>query len=436
MLEDCRRRYGDFFSLRLLDVGPITVLAHPDPIRRLFTLDPSLFSAGEAARILSPLLGEQSVLVLDGPRHLRQRRLMLPPFHGERMKAYATAMREATDEVVDRWPIGEPVSVRPGFQHITLQVILETVFGVDRGRMADLGEQLTRILDFGTDPKVVLVAQFFFGPARRRRLEHFAEQRALADRMIYDEIERRRREGHGERADVMSLLMSATDEDGQPMSDEELRDQLMTLLAAGHETTATSLAWTVERLLSHRDVYDRLCDELARVVGTDPVTDEHLGELVYLDAVVKESLRLRPVVPMVARRLHVPMMVHGFELPANTVVCPNIYLTQRNPEIYSEPERFLPERFVGTKPNPYAWFPFGGSIRRCIGMAFAVYEMKIVLAAMLSRVNLGLARGTSARMARRGITFAPADGPYVVATPRAAPAVRYHAPDAAVSRNP
>jgi cytochrome P450 len=418
-LDDAARRYGDTFTIELVRSGPIVVTTDPDCIRQLFTGSGQVLHAGAAgAFVLAPLVGHHSVLVLDGPEHLRQRKLMLPPFHGARMKAYAEVMAETTAKVCRDWPAGRAFELHPFMQQITLDVILRTVFGVDdAARMKALGDQLTTILDIGTRPRLsaILLPDFVYGPRNRLMIE-----RRKADEMIYEEIRRRRSAADaGERADVLSLLLSAVDEDGNTMTDEELRDELVTLLAAGHETSATSLAWTFERVLSHQDVYERLRRELGAVVGSGPVTDTHLTQLEYLDAIVKESLRLRPIVPMVVRRLAVPMSLRGFELPAGTIAAPNIYLTHRRPDLYPEPDRFRPERFVGVKPDPYRWIPFGGGIRRCIGMAFAMYEMKIVLATVLGQHDLMLAADSSARMVRRGITFAPSDGARVVRRPHA-----------------
>ena len=394
--------------------GVAVVTRDPEAIRTVFTTSGEALRAGEAgAQILRPLVGDSSVLVLDGAAHLRQRRLMLPSFHGERMKAYAEAMQEVTAEVVAGWPQAVPFAVHPSMQQITLQVIVRTVFGIDEhARMKELGDQLTRILEVGSRPSLLgaLLPSRRVGPWAR-----FLREKARGDAMVYEEIRRRRELGDAAgRTDVLSLLLEARDEDGQPMTDEEIRDELITLLVAGHETTATSMAWTLERMLSHRAVWERARAEVASVVGDAPVTDEQVGRLVWLDAVIKESLRLRPIIPMVARRLVVPMAFGGFDLPAGTIIAPSIYLTQRRPDVYPQPDRFMPERFLGVKPDPYTWLPFGGGIRRCLGMAFALYEMKIVLATILQRVELELAPGASDRMARRSITFAPADGARVV----------------------
>jgi cytochrome P450 len=417
------RRYGDTFTMQLLRSGPIVVTSDPDTIRQIFTGSGQVLHAGAAgAFVLAPLVGNHSVLVLDGPEHLRQRKLLLPPFHGARMKAYAEIMRDTTTRVCREWPTDAAFELHSFMQQITLEVILHTVFGVDdAARMKALGDRLTTILDIGTRPGLaaILLPDFVYGPSSRLMAE-----RRLADALIYDELERRRAAGDAAtRTDIMSLLLAAVDEDGQSMTNEELRDELVTLLVAGHETTATSLAWAFERILSSQRVYDRLRTEVRDVVGSGPMTDDHVGKLVYLDAVVKETLRLRPIVPMVVRRLAVPMSLRGFELPAGAIVAPSIYLTHRRADLYPNPDQFRPERFLvaegGARPDPYAWLPFGGGIRRCIGMAFAQYEMKVVLATVLAEHDLMLAPDSSARMARRGITFAPSDGARVTHRPHA-----------------
>jgi cytochrome P450 len=415
-LHECARRYGDFFTVNLLQSEPVVACSNPETIKRLFTGSGDLFHAGEAAKILEPFVGKSSLLLLDGASHMRQRRLMLPAFHGERMKAYADTMRDITIDSLSSWPRDQPFALHPHTQHITLQVILRTVFGVeDAERMQVLAEALTTLMNQGQSPRMLwALIPLNIGPRRQ-----FARQLARVNDLIYDEIARRRDDPELEnRTDVLSMMMSARDEDGNPMSDIELRDELMTLLAAGHETTATSLAWTFERVLSKRRVYDRLRDELDATIGGAPVTEDSVRELGYLDAVIKEVLRLRPIIPMVVRKIQVPMMVHGYELPAGTVVAPNIFLTQRRPDLFPDPDEFRPERFLGVKPDPYTWFPFGGGIRRCLGMAFALYEMKIVIASILSRLDLCLAPGSTGRLARRSITFAPSDGSRVIVRDR------------------
>jgi cytochrome P450 len=345
-------------------------------------------------------MGRNSVLLLDGPEHLRQRKLMLPSFHGERMQRYGALMQEIAEREIARWPVGQPFGLRPRTQAITLEIIMRTVFGIeDAERLARLSERLAAMLDIGMHTGAV--AAIAIPPVRktvgRPLYKRFLRLRAAADAEIYDEIARRRRaQDIGERDDVLSVLLQATDEDGRGMTDQELRDELMTLLVAGHETTATSLAWAFELLLRHPAERERLEAEM-----------EAGGETDYLDAVIKETLRIRPVVPGVIRVLTAPVELNGFELPAGTRVAPNIYLTHRRPDVYPEPERFRPERFLDGGPDTYSWIPFGGGIRRCLGASFALYEMQIVIPAILRAVQLRAVQPAPERIRRRAITFVP-----------------------------
>jgi cytochrome P450 len=422
-MEGCARRYGDPFTIRFPWTPHLVFFSHPDAIRDIFTADPADLRAGEANVDLLPVLGQHSLLLLDGARHLRERRLMLPPFHGERMQAYGRIMREVTDRSIDAWPVGQPFPIHARMQGITLDVILRAVFGVEDGaRQTELRDALTRLIAFVTSPAAV----FLFVPSLQRDVGplspggRFARLGRRVDALIYAEIARRRTEGPGGREDILSMLVEARDEDGRPMSDQELRDEMITLLLAGHETTATSLAWAFHRVLSRPDVLAKLRAEIAQVVGTGPVAPQHVSALEYLDAVVKETARLNPVVPNVGRRLRTPTWIGGHHLPAGVVAAPCMYLTHRRPDVWPDPERFDPERFIGTRPSPYAFFPFGGGVRRCIGAAFATYEMKVVLAQVLSRVELRAAPGYRVRLVRRTVTFAPSGGVPVVMEARAA----------------
>ena len=411
-IERCNERYGDFFAVRFV-LGNILWIADPDVIKRVFTGDPDVLHAGEGnAAPLEFIMGPNSVLLLDEPEHMRQRKLMLPSFHGERMQRYGDLMREITDRDIDDWPVGAPFPLRKRTQAITLDVIMRAVFGVDDAeRLARLRGALTPLLDMGTRQVAMIVIAF---PAMRRTLgkriwNQFMRRRAEADALIYDEIRRRRDDPSTvDRDDVLSILLQARDEDGNAMTDEELRDELVTLLLAGHETTATSISWAFDLLLHHPHKLARLREEVAA------------GQDEYLDAVIKETLRIRPVVPGVVRKLTAPVELRGYEIPAGTRVAPNIYLTHMNPAVYPEPKRFLPERFLGNGADTYSWIPFGGGIRRCLGASFALYEMKIVIPAILNRVEIEAA-GPSERITRRAITFAPhADGQVLVTAKRPA----------------
>ncbi len=414
-LERCSLRYGDVFTVRF-PIGTVIFLADPAVIKQVFTGDPDTFHAGEAnATPLEPLMGRNSVLLLDGPEHMRQRKLMLPSFHGERMQRYGDVMREVAEHEIARWPMGEPFGLRPRTQEITLQIIMRTVFGIDDAeRLARLGERLGALLDIGMQSRALATIAL---PRLRRTIgrrvwQRFLRLRAAADAEIYDEIARRRRATDVEdRDDVLSILLQARDEQGGALTDEELRDELMTLLVAGHETTATSLAWAFELLLRHPEPLARLQAEVELGNGA--------GE--YLDAVIKETLRIRPVVPGVIRKLTAPIELAGHEIPAGMRVAPNIYLTHRRPDVFPEPERFRPERFIERPAETYSWIPFGGGVRRCLGAAFATYEMKVVIPAILSAVQMRAVTAQPERIRRRAITFVPERDGRVVVEARRAP---------------
>jgi cytochrome P450 family 135 len=401
-LDRCHERMGDYFTLKPAPGRTLVVTADPAAVKQVFTGDPALLRAGEANVVLGPLLGQRSVLLLDGAEHLRQRKLMLPPFHGERMRLYMGAMEEAATWHVAGWPRGRPFSVLPSMQAITLDVIMRAVFGVDDAAGRDrLADPLRRQLDSVSNRLQVLLlfATSNNGqPGTRGPWARIAAARREADAQIYEQIRVRRADPRAaERTDVFSLLLAARDEDGEPLSDEELRDELMTLLVAGHETTATAMAWTLERITRHPEVLERL--------QADPDDGE------YLDAVIKETLRLRPVVPAVGRKLVEPMEFGGWMLPAGVHIAPSIYLLHRRPDLYPDPLAFKPERFVGKQPGTYEWIPFGGGIRRCLGASFALIEMKVVLGTILRTVKLKPQPSEeSESVVRRAVTFAPTRG--------------------------
>jgi cytochrome P450 len=412
-ITDCHRKYGDVFSIETVIFGKEVAITRPELIKTVFTGDPEDLRAGEANEALSPVLGTKSVLLLDGAEHLRQRRLMLPPFHGERMLAYAKTMRDVTHRRIDAWP--REIVIHPEMQAITLDVILRTVFGADEGdELEGLRRTIAGLLDLVSSPWTMLATV----PAMRRELRglspwaYFLRKRKKVDDRIYAVIAKRR-QSQERRSDILSLLLDAKDENGDGMTDVELRDELMTLLVAGHETTANELAWTFELLLRHPRAMKRVMEEIGGFGG-----EPNIEKLPYVDAVIKEVLRLRPVVPAVGRKLKRPMKVGAFEVPAGTLLVPSVWLTHRLPDVYPDPERFDPERFLDKKPDPYAWLPFGGGIRRCIGMAFALFEMRVVLATVLSRVRMQLVMKRPARVVLRAFTHAPEKGVPVVVTER------------------
>ncbi len=400
------RRYGDAFTVRLPADGPVVGICDPAEIRRVFTGDPGVFHAGEAKRILEPLLGTRSVLLLDGREHLRQRRLMLPSFHGERIARYAPAIAEITEAEIASWPEGRPLALRPSMQAITFEVILRAVFGADEGPQRDELRTLLRRLVDGT-PTLALLPWVRFDLGPRSPWGRFVRLRAAVDRAILALIAARRADPErGTRDDMLSLLLDARDEDGNPLSDSELRDELMTLLVAGHETTATALAWCFDLVLRHPAVHTRL------------VADADRGDTAYLDAVIKETLRLRPVVAVVARRLTEETVVAGHRLPAGALAAPNVYLTHLREDVYPDAEAFRPERFLERPTETYSWIPFGGGIRRCLGASFATLEMRIVVPTILRAVRLRSAGGRAETVVRRAVTFVPRHGTRVVVAGR------------------
>ncbi|HEY8082776.1 MAG TPA: cytochrome P450 [Solirubrobacterales bacterium] len=396
-----QKRHGDVFTVAFPYFGRAVYLASPPLVKSIFTGSPERFHAGEAnATVLEPALGPNSVLTLDEAPHMRQRKLLLPPFHGEQISHYGELMREITMQEMESWPVGEPFALRPHTQRITLAVIMRAVFGVhDEDRLTRF-EKL--IEDFSARVNLVIAL-----PPLRRSFgrwspwSRFLRAREALDEFIYEEIAIRRAEveaGSEGHDDVLSLLLSARHDDGSPMSDEELRDELVTVLGAGHETTATGLAWAMERLLRAPDVLQRLRESVKA------------GEEDYLDATVKETLRARPVIVDVARKLTEPAQIGGYDLPAGTFVMAAIAALHYREDIFPKPQEFRPERFLEAKADTYSWIPFGGGVRRCIGAAFAEYEMRIILREFVARADLSAPDPKPERVKVRNITLAPGKG--------------------------
>ncbi len=412
MLDDCHARYGDAFTMRLpmMDSG-LVVLSDPAAVKEVFALGSGEGHAGEANVVLKPFLGRHSLLLLDGPEHLRQRKMMMPAFHGERMSAYGRTMLDFAHEAIDAFPVGRRFAVHRPMQAITLRIIVRTVFGLEQGpRFAELSDALTRSLHAAAWPPLLFeFMQKDLGPLSPwgRYLRHAAR----ASEILRAEIRRGRQDGTDGRSDVLAMILAARDEAGHVLGEDEVHDELLTLLVAGHETTATALAWTLRWLLLDPKLIRKLREEIAGA-GGDPV---RIAKLELLDATVKESLRLQPVIPMVGRVLKSPAKIGGWDMPRGTIVAPCVYLLHRRPDLYPEPTRFWPERFETFKPAAWELIPFGGGLRRCIGAAFALYEMKMVLAAMLPRIDARLA-SENVGMERRAITLTPAGGLPIVVT--------------------
>jgi cytochrome P450 family 135 len=409
VMDQCVRRLGDSFTLTFFPSGrKLVMVSDPEAVKAVFTAPPEVAPSAAGASPIASIMGPSSVITLTGPEHMRQRKLLLPPFHGERMREYADVIVQATRRSMAEWPLDEPMKLSERTRSITLEVILRAVFGVEASRMDALRDAIGGLITPTQFPALLLFA--LRGPSLDRPGGSIGRALDHLDEVIYAEISRRRaQEDLGERADILSLLLLARDEDGQAMTDQELRDELVTLLLAGHETTATSVAWAIERLVRHPDKLARLVAEIDAGESDD-----------YMQAVISETLRVRPVVPLVVRVLQKPLRVGARELPAGTRVVPSIYLTNRNPSVYDEPEEFRPERFLERAPETFSWIPFGGGIRRCIGASFATLEMKLMLQTMLSELAPSLpARG--GRLFRRGewsqrraITLVPAGGARVV----------------------
>jgi cytochrome P450 family 135 len=407
-LEESRRRFGDSFSVRFLGFErPMVLISDPAAIKALYQERSHGLPPGRNI-ILEPIVGSKSLLIQEGAEHLARRRLMLPPFHGERMRSYESQMNEIVAAEIDSWPLGEEFPIHARMQAVTLDVILQVVFGISSGpRLERLRETLATVLEETANPgrQVLGLALQRFGG--RGPFAHFDRQLREVDELLLAEIaEHRERPDLAEREDILSMLMEAEFEDGTRMEDGELRDQLMTLLLAGHETTATALAWTFDLLLRHPAALGRLRDSLAA------------GEEDYLRATITESLRLRPVIPLAGRRLAEELVADGLTLPAGTDVTPAIWLTHTRPDLYPEPFAFKPERFLEDGPETYGWIPFGGGVRRCIGATFAEFEMRIVLREVLTRCELRKANPRPERTGRRNITLSPRDGTPVVVTDR------------------
>ncbi|HKG34886.1 MAG TPA: cytochrome P450 [Solirubrobacterales bacterium] len=400
-MERCRRRYGKRFTIELVGMPPFVMLSDPADVKEVFTAPPEVLHPGEGARVLEPIVGRHSVILLDEGRHLEQRKLMLPAFHGERMAKLADVVEEVAEHEVAAWPADGAISLHPRLQALTLDVILRAVFGLEEGERLDaLRSRLTGVLEFSVSPLSLMLDMH----ERLHGRGPFAEvdrQKREADELIEGLVAERRREGD-DRGDVLSMLLEARHEDGTPMSVEELRDELMTLLVAGHETTASALAWAFERLSRNPAALGRLVEEI------DDGGEE------YLMAVIHETLRRRPVLPNAAPRLVMEEVeIGGWRYPVGACLNAHAYLVHHDPEIYPDPYAFRPERFLGTKPGTYTWIPFGGGRRRCLGAGFALLEMKAVLRRVLAARELRPAGDSFEPARRRAITVSPRRGAVV-----------------------
>jgi cytochrome P450 len=405
------------FTLNIAGNGRFVMLSDPETVREVFRADPASLHSGEANQLLTATVGRHSVLVLDEAPHARERRVLVPPLKGERMKAFFDAMRLETLEAARAWPRDRPFPALPTMRRITLRVILRTGMGLVPGPEMDRFEQkMESVLSNGRQRFALVLMTIV--PIHRfsgsRWVPLFRQLSDLDDDLF--SLIRARRQGDRPAAgeNVLDDLLAARHEDGSPPDDQEVRDALLTVLMAGHETTALALAWALAEIVPRAEVVDRLRDELRRVTGGGPPDADHLAALEYLDGAIRESLRISPVVPFVVRKVMRPFAAGGREYPPGVVLCPCSYLVQRREDLYPEPLRFRPERFLERKYGPHEWFPFGGGNRVCLGMPFALYEMKVVLATLFSQVRLTRPAGARSRARRYGLVLGPDDGARVV----------------------
>jgi cytochrome P450 len=403
-LEECRERYGDTFTLRLRHLGTWVVLSDPEDVKRVFSTDSNDLGVGVPNLALRPVLGAHSVMLSEEPEHMARRKLMLPRFHGERMREDAEMMTELARREVRAWPVGEPFALWPRMQALTQEVVMRAVFGDDEGRLDRLRELLSKLTATVNDEeRLAELAER--GPGWLEESPGWREAMAPVEAEVLAEVARRRAAGEDGRKDAVSILIEARGEDGSPLSEKELRDELLTLLTDG--PTSSSLAWVFERLLRHPEKLERLQSELLAGEGE-----------AYLDAVIKETLRLRPPVSVVVRRLLKPATLGGYDLPAETLIAPCVYLIHHREDVYENPGEFIPERFLTQRAAVPTWIPFGGGARRCLAASYAEQEMKRVLRTVLEQVDLEPVESEGERVTRGAIAFSPAQHGLVVAQPR------------------
>lgn len=418
-LEDYQRQYGDNFAIVGRQNSAIVYLSHPRAIQEIFAAEGGkLEDIGVGDRVLQFLLGEHSLLFVSGDRHKRKRQLLTPPFHGERMQAYGKLICQIAQQVTEQWLLDRPFLLRPAMQEITLQVILRLIFGLQEGqRFEEIKQILTAILDNFNSP--IFSSVFFFKSLQRdygpwSPWGRFIRQKQHLDELLYAEIQQQRQQFDPNRKDIFTLLMAAKDEAGEGMSDTELRDELMTLLLAGHETTASALTWAFYWLDRHPEIRERLLSELSHANLSDASA---IAKLPYLSAVCSETLRIYPITATTFMRVvRAPIQIMDYEFEPGTALLPCIYMAHHREEVYPEPQKFKPERFLEKQFSPYEYLPFGGGNRRCIGMAFAQFEMKLVLMTILSLFKLSLVDQRPVQPVRRGLTLAPPGNLRMVAT--------------------
>jgi cytochrome P450 len=413
VLEGCARRHGDPFTLRWAGYGTFVMLASPDAVRDVFRGDPHALHSGEGNEFLTGSVGPRSVLVLDDEPHARQRRILLPPLKGERMRSFIGAMQSATLDAVRSWSPGRTIPMIEPMQDITLNVMLRVVLGIAQpDRLADFAAKVRRVLELGRGRHgLIFVKLLPVEWLQRVRWLPFHRRQHELDEALYACIRDGRATPESEREEcVLTDLLAATHADGQPLDDAEIRDALVTLIFAGHDTTSVALAWALERIVPRADVADRIIDELRKVTGGAPPRADQLNKLDYLDAAIRETLRVRTILPFVVRLTKKSFTAGGRVYPAGVVLCPCSHLVHRREDLYPDPTAFRPERFLERNYAAHEWFPFGGGGRMCLGIAFALHEMKVVLATLFATVRLARPAGHRSMPVRRGLALAPDDG--------------------------
>jgi cytochrome P450 len=413
------KKYGDTFRIFGNQFPPTLYFSSPQAIQAIMTAAPDQIGYVDSNKLLKPLVGENSLLVLSGERHQRQRKLLMPPFHGERMRAYGQIINNITSQVMSKWTFGKPFAVREAMQDITLRVILMAVFGIQEGaHFEQLHQLFSSILNSINSP---LSSIFLFYPFLQRDLGdwspwgRFLRQQQQINKILFAEIQKRRSQGDLSRTDILSLLISARDENDQAMTDAELRDELLTLLFGGYENTSAALAWALYSINHLPEVKDKLLKEL-NTLGLEAEVSA-IARLPYLTAVCQETLRLYPVtLSGFPRLIKKPMKLMNYELEPGTVLIASIYLAHQREDVYPNPKQFRPERFLERQFSPYEYLPFGGGSRRCIGMAFASFEMKLVLATIMSKLQLALVDQRQIRPVRQGLVIAPSNHLRLVVT--------------------
>jgi cytochrome P450 family 135 len=407
VMETCRTRYGDSFTLRFMHEGVTVLISHPEDVRRLFTAHPSAVHAGENRRLVRPIFGDNSLACLDEDAHAAQRRLLLPPVHGDRLRAHAALMTEIARAEVATWKLGEPIEMASHLRDIAFEIILRAVFGIrDATRAAPLRRAISRLFDF-TASVVRMTPMMLLGPDNAQRIPLVRRMLQAVDEVIHQEIARRRREPDLDtRSDILSMLLTTEHGDGAPMTANEIRDELVTMLIGGHESTAATLAWAIEQLARSPAMMDRIRSEA------------HNGDETYLDAFVKETLRARSVLAVVSRLVKTPLQLRDHTISPGTIVAACIYLVHHRSDVYPEPYAFRPERFLESSPGTYTWLPFGGGVRRCVGSGFAMLEMKTVIRVASEQLRMKPARRNPEAVGRRAaVMMVPKNGCRVICEP-------------------